>query len=132
MIDATPLVSPEGNWDETYLRNQDLVTGGDTHGDAVAVLGQETGANGENLSLVLLLDAALGEEDARGGLGLGLDALDQDAVEEGSEALDVAEDRLLRPESVCCARQREGVSRLDSGLQGGCQSPGKEVNSKEW
>jgi hypothetical protein len=59
---------------------------------AVAVDG--TGTNSENLSLVLFLDAALGEEDARGGLGFGLDALDEDAVQEGSEVLDVAEERL--------------------------------------
>lgn len=89
--------------DATYLRNQNLVAGRDAHGDAVAILGQETGANSQDLSLVLLLDTALGEEDAGGGLGLGLDALDQDAVEEGSKALDVAEDRLLRPKSASCA-----------------------------
>lgn len=79
----------------TYLRNQDLVTGVDAHGETLAILVKEAGANSENLGLVLLLDAALREEDAGGGLGLGLDALDQDAVQEGSEVLDVAEDRLL-------------------------------------
>lgn len=84
----------------TYLRNQNLVTGVDTHGKALAIPVKGTGANGENLSLVLLLDAALGEEDAGGGLGLRLDALDQNAVQEGGEALDVAEDRLLGQESV--------------------------------
>jgi hypothetical protein len=89
--------------DETYLRNQDLIAGADTHGEAAALLGQETGANGEDLGLVLLLNAALGEEDAGGGLGLGLDALDQNAVKEGSKALDVAEDRLLRSELIYCA-----------------------------
>lgn len=92
--------------EETYLRNQDLVAGADTHGEAATLLGQETGANGENLGLVLLLDAALGEEDAGGGLGLGLDALDQNAVKEGSKALDVAEDRLLRSDLVYCATKR--------------------------
>lgn len=95
--------------DATYLRNQNLVAGGDTHGDTVAILGQETRANSEDLGLVLLLDAALGEEDAGGGLGLGLDALDQDAVEEGSKALDVAEDRLLRQKSVSCAGEGRAV-----------------------
>ena len=78
----------------TELRNEDLVTGSDTHGETLAILVEETGANSEDLSLVLLLDGGLGEEDAGGGLGLRLDALDQDAVQEGGEALDVAEDRL--------------------------------------
>lgn len=111
---------------ETYLRNQDLVAGADTHGDTVAVLGEETGANSEDLGLILLLDAALGEEDAGGGLGLGLDALDQDAVKEGSKALDVAEDRLLRSKSVCCAGEGDGVWRLDR--DGRCKSElGREL-----
>lgn len=79
----------------TYLRNQNLVTISDTHRKALAILIKSTGANSEDLGLVLLLDAALREEDAGGCLGLGLDALDKDAVQEGSEALDVAEDRLL-------------------------------------
>lgn len=78
----------------TYLGDQDTVTGSDTHGESLAVAVKETGANGKDLSLILLFDAALGEEDTRGGLGLGLDALDQDAVHEGSEVLDVAEERL--------------------------------------
>jgi hypothetical protein len=76
------------------LRNEDLVTGVDTHGDTLAVAVKETGANGEDLGLVLLLDGSLGEEDTGGSLGLGLDALNQDAVQEGGEGLDVAEDRL--------------------------------------
>lgn len=78
----------------TYLRNEDLVTGVDTHGETLAVAVKETGANGEDLGLVLLLDGSLGEEDTGGSLGLGLDALDQDAVQEGGKGLDVAEDRL--------------------------------------
>lgn len=80
----------------TYHGDQDLVTGGNTHGHALAITVEGTGADGENLGLVLLLDAALREEDTGGSLGLGLDALDQDAVHEGSKALDVTEDRLLR------------------------------------
>lgn len=99
----------------TYLRNQNLVASADTHGDAVAILGQETRANSEDLGLVLLLDAALGQEDARGGLGLGLDALDEDAVQEGSKALDVAKDRLLRPKSVCCAPVETGCMAVEIG-----------------
>jgi hypothetical protein len=84
----------------TELGNEDLVTGSDTHGETLAVLVEETGANSEDLGLVLLLDGGLGEEDAGGGLGLGLDALDQDAVQEGGEGLDVAEDRLERWVSI--------------------------------
>lgn len=80
----------------TYLRDQDTVTGSNAHGEALAVLVEDTGSNSEDLGLVLLLDAALGEEDTGGGLGLGLDTLDQDAVEEGSKALDVAEERLIK------------------------------------
>jgi hypothetical protein len=78
----------------TYLGDEDLVTGRDTHGETLAVTVEKTGANSEDLSLVLLLNSSLGEEDTGGSLGLGLDALDQDAVQEGSEGLDVAEDRL--------------------------------------
>lgn len=71
-----------------------MVTLSDAHGDLGAITVNGTRANSENLGNVLLLDAALREEDTRGGLGLGLDALDQDTVEKGSEALDVTEDRL--------------------------------------
>ena len=78
----------------TYLGDENLVTGSDTHGETLALLVEETGANGEDLGLVLLLDGSLGEEDTGGSLGLGLDALDKDAVQEGGEGLDVAEDRL--------------------------------------
>jgi hypothetical protein len=77
----------------TKLRNENLVTSGNAHGNSLAVTVNGTGANGKDLGLVLLLDAALGEEDTGGSLWLGLDALDEDTVQEGSEALDVAEDR---------------------------------------
>lgn len=40
-----------------------MVTSGNAHGDLVAFRAEKTGANGENLGDVLLLDAALGEED---------------------------------------------------------------------
>lgn len=85
----------EGLKPATYLRDQDVVTGSNAHGKARTVLVDGTRANGEDLGLVLLLDAALGEEDTGGGLGLGLDALDQDAVEKGSKTLDVTEERLI-------------------------------------
>lgn len=71
-----------------------MVTLSNAHGDLRAIAVNDTRANSENLGNVLLLDAALREEDTRGGLGLGLDALDQDTVEKGSEALDVTKDRL--------------------------------------
>lgn len=71
-----------------------MVTLSDAHGDLGAITVNGTRANSENLGNVLLLDTALREEDTRGGLGLGLDALDQDTVEKGSEALDVTKDRL--------------------------------------
>jgi hypothetical protein len=90
----------------TYLGDEDLVTGSDTHGETLALLVEETRANSEDLGLVLLLDGSLGEEDTGGRLGLRLDALDQDAVQEGGERLDVAEDRLKGDELV--------IARLDS------------------
>jgi hypothetical protein len=73
-----------------YLGDQDAVALADAHGQAVALLVEQPGADGEDLGLVELLDARLGEEDAAGGLGLGLDALNQDAVEEGGEGADGA------------------------------------------
>lgn len=76
------------------LGNEDLVAGLDAKGYPLAFLVLEAGANGENLGLVELLDGAVGEEDAGGGLGLGLDALDENAVKERSEGLDVLEERL--------------------------------------
>jgi len=77
------------------LRNQDLVAGLDAERNALAVLVVEAGADGEDLALVELLDGAVGEEDARGGLGLGLHALHEDAVEERCEGLDVLEEGLV-------------------------------------
>lgn len=73
------------------LRNQNLVARRNAHGDSLALLVETTGSNSEDLSLVELLDGALGQEDARGGLGVGLDALDENAVEERGESLDAAE-----------------------------------------
>lgn len=70
------------------LRDQDLVAGLDGRSNALAITVEGTGANGEDLGLVELLDGRLGKEDTAGSLGLGLDALDQDAVEQGSEGLD--------------------------------------------
>lgn len=95
----------------TELGNQDLVAGLDAERDPLAILVVEAGADGEDLALVELLDGAIGEEDAGGGLGLGLHALHEDAVEEGSERLDVLEDGLV--ESI-------GVSRGVGGRVVGC------------
>ena len=78
-----------------------MVTLSNAHGDLGAIAVNGTRANCENLGNVLLLDAALREEDPGGSLGLGLDALDQDTVEKGSEALDVTEDRLYSKAVLC-------------------------------
>jgi hypothetical protein len=72
----------------TKLGDQNLVTGLDGRSNALAIAVESTRANSEDLCFVELLDGGLGEEDATGSLGLGLDALDEDAVEEGSEGLD--------------------------------------------
>lgn len=82
------------------LRDQDLVTGLDAQRYPLAILVVKAGADGEDVALVDLLDGAVGEEDAGGGLGLGLDALDEDAVEKRSERLDVLEERLLKDDWV--------------------------------
>lgn len=78
-----------------------MVTLSNAHGDLGAIAVNGTRANSENLGNVLLLDAALREEYSGGSLGLGLDALDQDTVEKGSEALDVTEDRLYSKAVLC-------------------------------
>lgn len=75
----------------TYLRNQHLVAGGHAHGHALAISVKGAGADGQDLGLVELLDARLGQEDAAGRLGLGLDALHEHAVKERDERLDGAE-----------------------------------------
>lgn len=94
----------------TELGNQDLVTGLDGRGDALAITVEGAGADSEDLSLVELLDGRLGEEDATGSLGLGLDALDKDAVEQGSESLD----GLGGDGGLCCCVSPfvSGVTRL--------------------
>ena len=76
------------------LRDQDLVAWLYAGGNALSILIEGTGADGEDLSFVELLDGGLGEEDAGCGLGFGLDALDEDAVEERRNALDGLDCRL--------------------------------------
>ena len=75
----------------TYLGDQDTVTGANAHGDTLALAAKGAGADGEDLGLVELLDAGLGQEDAAGGLGLGLDALHQHPVQERDQRLDRAD-----------------------------------------
>lgn len=87
-----------------------MVTSGNAHGDLVAFGAEDTRANGEHLGNVLLLDAALGEEDSRGGLGLGLNTLDQHTVEQGGKVLDVAEDRLRGAEKHILAYGVPGLT----------------------
>jgi hypothetical protein len=79
----------------TELGNQDLVASLNAQRNPLAILVVETGANGEDLALIELLDSAIGKEDAGGGLGLGLHALHEDAVQEGCERLDVLEHGLV-------------------------------------
>lgn len=78
----------------TYLRNQDLVTNVHAHGHAISLLIKRARPDGKYLGLVQVLDGALGEEDSGRGLALGFHSLDKDAVQEGREALNVAESGL--------------------------------------
>lgn len=72
----------------SYLWNQDLVTSLHAHCYSLSILVDTTWSNSQNLGLVQLLDRALWKEDTAGGLGLGLDSLDQNTVEKRSEGLD--------------------------------------------
>jgi len=88
------------------LGNQDLVASLDAERNALAILVVKTGADSEDLALVELLDGAIGKEDASGGLGLGLHALHEDAVEERCKGLDVLEHGLV--ESIVVSLAVEG------------------------
>lgn len=72
----------------TYLWNQNLVARLYTRCNPLAILVKCTGSNSQYFCLVQLLHCGLGEEDAGRGLGLGLHALDEDAVEERGDGLD--------------------------------------------
>jgi hypothetical protein len=87
---STPLSLPT-----TYRRNQDAVTRLHRGRDTLSLLVESAGSDSQHLGLVQLLDGALGQEDAGGGLWLRLEALHQDAVEQGRESLDVADYRGL-------------------------------------
>ena len=76
---------------KTYLWNKDLVALLDTHCDSLAFSVESTWSNGQNLSFIELLYTALGQEDATSSLGLGLDSLDKNAVEEWDESADALE-----------------------------------------
>jgi hypothetical protein len=78
------------------LGDQDLVAGLDAGSDALAVAVKGAGADGEDLGLVELFDGRLGQEDATRCLGLGLDTLHQDAVEQRRNGADGLEGRLVR------------------------------------
>ena len=60
----------------TYLRNQHLITGLDTHSYPLALAVEATGTDSQDLGFIQLLDGGLGQEDAAGGLRIGFDALD--------------------------------------------------------
>jgi hypothetical protein len=70
------------------LRDQHLVADADAGLHPVAILVVRAGADGDDFGFVELLDGGLGEEDARGGFGFGLEALDEDAVEERGNGAD--------------------------------------------
>jgi hypothetical protein len=76
------------DWAAAELGNQNLVAGLHAGGDALSVLIEGAGADGNDLCFVEILDGCLWEEDASGSLGFGLDALHKDAVEEGHNAAD--------------------------------------------
>jgi hypothetical protein len=76
------------NPSSTYLRNKNLITLLNTHRYPLALAIQPAGTNSQDLGLVQLLDGGLGQEDAAGCLGLGLDALHEHAVEERGERAD--------------------------------------------
>jgi hypothetical protein len=76
------------DWAAAELGDQDLVARLHAGGDALSVLVDGTGTDGNDLCFVQVLNGCLGEEDAGCGLGFGLDALHEDAVEEGRNAAD--------------------------------------------
>lgn len=72
----------------TILGNENLVTGLNAHDDALAVSVETAGTDGEDLGFIEFLDGGFGEEDAAGGAGLGLHALDEHAVQQRDERFD--------------------------------------------
>lgn len=76
----------------TPAGKKNLVTGLDRGGDDFAVLVGSTGASSDDASFGKGRGSGGGrKEDTSGGLGLGLEALDEDAVEERDDRLDRAD-----------------------------------------
>ena len=69
----------------SYLRDQHTVASLYAHRHALAILIKGSRADGQDASLVELLNRGLRQVDAAGGLGLGLDALHEHTVEEGNK-----------------------------------------------
>ena len=77
--------------EKAYLRNKHPITSSNAHRQALALLVERARPNSQHLALVKLLDARLGQEEAARRLGLGLDALDQHAVQQRHERPDGAD-----------------------------------------
>jgi hypothetical protein len=76
------------------LREQHLVARLDVEGDQLALLVALAGADGDDLRLDGLLLGGVRDEQATGGLGLLLEALDEDAVvQRGESSCDVTSPR---------------------------------------
>jgi hypothetical protein len=71
-----------------YLWNQHSVTGLNGHSDTLSILIETAWADGKNSSLGKLFDTALWEEETGCSLRFGLNALDEDAIEQGRKRLD--------------------------------------------
>lgn len=75
------------------LRDQDLVAHSHARCDSLSIAVEGAGTHGNDFGFVELFDCGFGEEDAGCGFGFGLDALDEDAVEEGSNGADGSDGR---------------------------------------
>src|SRR5262249_55011875 len=67
------------------LAEQDAVAGLDVEGDELAGFVAGAGANGHDLAFLRLLLGGVGDDDAAGGLVLGLDPANDNAVMQGTE-----------------------------------------------
>lgn len=92
----------------TYLGDQDAVAVGNTHRHTLSILIQGSGADSQNLGLVEVFHARFGEKDATGGLGLCLDSLDQNTVQERDKRLDGSDSSGLGVISVSYASIKVG------------------------
>jgi hypothetical protein len=101
----------------THGRDQDTVTGLDGDLNALSVLVKTSRSDSEDAGLRELLNGRLGEEDSGGGLGLSLDALNKNTVEEGGKSLDGAEGGGLS--SLLAGRQvSRGLAKPAAGWGG--------------